>query len=194
MPWSKKDFLDVLSSAHRAERAWVEKARSQGRAIAHGRKIVLPDHNPKKDFCPTPDCVAAVQIEIKLRGLRFTSPDDYPYSTVFIDDMHGLAHADPPFAWVFVSKPTGKWVWACSLDWDDSWGEQNVYDAMRRYNVPMLVAPKSCLREPDQLLRLFFGSDGLQWVEGETGCFRDETQKQDPRPRGRSREAPKDSD
>jgi hypothetical protein len=194
MSWTKEKFLAVLSDAHKAEKAWVEMARGSGAAVAHGMKLVLPGHNPRKDFCPTPDAVACVQLEIKVRTLRFTSPDDFPYPTVFVDDAYGLSKGPEPFAWVYISKPTGSWVWASVLDRDDEWKLQDVYDSMRGFTVSTLVAPSSCLRPAEQLLRILFREDGLQYVEGEVGGFRGpqpELDRCDPRPKGRSRKAPK---
>jgi hypothetical protein len=154
MAWGKEKFLNVLAKAHKAERAWVESLRTDhGRAVAHGVKLVLEGHNPKKDFCPTPDAVAAVAIEIKLRNLEFTSPSDFPYDTVFVDDVTGLRKAEAPFAWVYVSQITGCWVWLCSIDRDGSWQERVVYDSMRGFAMPTLVAPSKFLRPAEQLER-----------------------------------------
>lgn len=195
MAWSKQKFLDVLGKAHKAEREWVDQRRGEGHALAHGVKLVLPNHNPKADFCPTPDALAMVQLEIKVRGLEFTSPDDFPYPTVFVDDLNGLAKGRTPFAWVYISDRTGEWVWLCSLDRDDSWKEQTVYDSMRGFTVPTLVAPSTHLRTAHSLCELLFPADQLGWVEGDVGGFRapDEADaKRDPTPRSRSRKAPKD--
>lgn len=194
MGWTKGRFLSVLASAHKAEREWVQDQRDRGLAMAHGVKLVLPDHNPRKDFCPTPDAVAAVALEIKVRSLTFTSPDDFPYPTVFVDDLNGLSRVTP-FAWVYISQKTGAWVWLSSLDRDDSWEEQTVWDSMRGFNVPTLVAPSRFLRHADRLCELLFPAESLQWVEGETGGFRGSeppADKCDPAPRGRGRKAPKD--
>jgi hypothetical protein len=162
--------------------------------VAHGKKVVLPGHDPRKDFCPTPDAVALVQLEIKVRTLTFTSPDDFPYPTVFVDDENGLSKGPEPFAWIFLSKSTGAWVWTSCLDRSDEWQFQKVYDSLRGFTVSTLVAPRSCLRPADQLLRLLFSGDGLQYVEGEMGAFRAEEQEPsrcDPAARGRGRKAPK---
>lgn len=194
MSWTKEKFLTVLAAAHRAEKAWVDSARVSGAAVAHGRKIVLPNHDPRKDFCPTPDAVALVQLEIKVRTLRFTSPDDFPYPTVFVDDAYGLRKGPEPFAWVFISKPTGEWVWVSSLDRNDEWEFQAIYDSMRGFNVTTLVAPSRCLRQADQLLRLLYPEGGLQYVDGEVGAFRATQQEPgrcDPEPKRRDRKAPK---
>jgi hypothetical protein len=162
--------------------------------VAHGRKIVLPGHDPRKDFCPTPDAVGLVQLEIKVRSLKFTGPEDYPYPTVFVDDQHGLSKGPEPFAWIFLSKATGAWVWTSCLDRNDEWKFQDVYDTMRGFTVSTLVAPSKHLRPAGQLLRMLFQGDGLQYVEGEMGAFRGpepEPSKCDPAPRGRGRKAPK---
>lgn len=196
MSWTKEKFLAVLKDAHKAERAWVDSARDFGAAVAHGRKIVLPGHDPRKDFCPTPDAVAMVQLEIKVRSIKFTSPEDFPYPTVFVDDQSGLSKGPEPFAWIFVSKPTGAWVWTSCLDRDSGWEFQPVFDSMRGFTCTTLVAPSSCLRPADQLLRMLFPGEGLQYVEGEMGAFRESEQepgKCDPRPKGRGRKAAKDS-
>jgi len=195
MSWTKEKFLGLLADAHRAEKAWVDSARGHGAAVAHGQKVVLPGHDPRKDFCPTPDAVALVQLEIKVRSLTFTCPEDFPYPTVFVDDEHGLSKGPEPFAWIFLSKPTGAWVWTSCLDRDDEWSFQKVYDSMRGFTVSTLVAPSGCLRPADQLLRMLFPGDGLQYVEGEMGAFRAEKQEPsrcDPAARGRGRKAPKD--
>jgi hypothetical protein len=193
MGWTKDQFLNVLASAHKAERAWVEEMRGRGTAVAHGVKLVLPAHNPRKDFCPTPDAVAAVALEVKVRGLKFTGPDDFPYPTVFVDDLNGLSRS-VPFAWIYISQQTGAWVWLSALDRDDTWKEQTVYDSMRGFNVPTLVAPSACLRPAAQLCDILFPSASLQWVEGAAGCFggaEEQAAKCDPAPRGRGRKAPK---
>lgn len=195
MSWTKKKFLSVLSDAHRAERAWVDAAREIGAAVAHGRKVVLPNHDPRKDFCPTPDAVACVQLEIKTRSLKFTSPADFPYDTVFLDDEAGLSRGPEPFAWVLVSKPTGAWVWASALDRDERWEFKTIWDSLRGFNVRALVAPSSCLRPASDLLRLLFRGDNLQYVEGDIGAFRGaESEPVEPctPAKSRKRKAPKD--
>lgn len=194
MSWTKEKFLKVLSDAHQAERYWVDSARVSGAAVAHGRKVVLPGHDPRKDFCPTPDAVAMVQLEIKVRSIKFTSPDDFPYPTVFVDDHSGLSKGPEPFAWIFVSKPTGAWVWTSCLDRDERWEFQDVWDSMRGFNCKTLVAPSCCLRPAGQLLRILYPGESLQYVEGEMGAFRAAEQdpsRNDPAARGRGRKAPK---
>jgi hypothetical protein len=158
---------------------------------------VMENHNPQRDFCPTPDAVAAVQIELKIRNLSFTGPGDWPYPTVFVDDVKGLKRGGYPFAWVYISQQTGGWTWLCSLDRDDRWQERIVYDSMRGFNVPTLIAPAEYLRHPDELRECIYPVSGLQWIEGETGCFREaptDPPELQPSPGRRRRKAKADPD
>jgi hypothetical protein len=155
-----RSFKTALSNGHRAERAWVEDLRQLGRSVAHGRKLVIRRHNKQKDHCETPDAVGLVSIEIKERSLKFTSPEDYPYETVFVDDMHGLERETiRHLAYVLRSKPTGEWVWLTPLD------------RGRGHIVPTLVAPRGCLRPAHTLVDFLYPHGHLEWVDADTGGF-----------------------
>lgn len=167
-----RSFRSALASGHAAERAWVDDLRLVGRSAAHGRKLVIAGHNKNKDHCETPDAVVMLSLEIKERSIAFTCPEDYPYETVFVDDMHGLERETlRHFAYVYKSKPTGKWVWLLTLDRDDSWVEQSVWDRGRNHEVPTLVAPKTHLRPASQLIELLYPHSLLEMVAGDTGLF-----------------------
>jgi len=196
-----RSFQSALTNGHRAERAWVDDLRSAGRSAAHGRKLVIKGHNKTKDHCETPDAVVMMSLEIKERSISFTCPEDYPYDTVFVDDLNGLAKERlKHFAYVFMSKPTGKWVWISALDRDSSWTEQDVFDRGRNHSVPTLVAPKSHLRSADELLQLMYPHTLLEMVAGDTGMFTqgggesEAIDKTDPAARGRGRKAPGQAD
>lgn len=194
-----RSFPSSLASGHRAERAWVDDLRSAGRSAAHGRKLVISGHNKNKDHCETPDAVVMLSLEIKERSISFTSPEDYPYETVFVDDLHGMARETlRHFAYIYKSKPTGAWVWLSALDRDETWVEQVVYDRGRGHEVPTLVAPKSCLRPAQQLITLLYPHSLLEMVDGDTRLFvsgggaSEEIDRQDPAARGRGRKAPRE--
>jgi hypothetical protein len=162
---------------------------------------VIKGHNKNTDHCETPDAVALVSLEIKERSITFTCPEDYPYDTVFVDDLHGMARETlRHFAYVYKSKPTGKWVWLSALDRDETWTEQVVFDRGRGHEVPTLVAPKSCLRPAHELITLLYPHTLLEMVAGDTGLFvqgggESETiDRANPAARGRGRKAPGKAD
>lgn len=167
-----RSFRRSLTSGHKAEQAWVEKARLLGLSVAHGKKVVLTQHNKMKDHCGNPDAALLMTVEIKERGLTFTSPEDFPYDTVFVDDLRGLGKETlRPFAYVFVSRTTGHWVWVTPLDRDDSWTETVVMDTTRGHKMGMLVAPKSHLRPAEQLQQYLVPHGLLHVIDGDTSLF-----------------------
>lgn len=167
-----RSFRNSLTNGHKAEQAWVEKARLLGLSVAHGKKVVLTQHNKMKDHCGNPDAALLMTVEIKERGLTFTSPEDFPYDTVFVDDLRGLGKETlRPFAYVFVSRTTGHWVWVTPLDRDDSWTETVVMDTTRGHKMGMLVAPKSHLRPAEQLQQYLVPHGLLHVIDGDTSLF-----------------------
>lgn len=167
-----RSFRNSLTSGHRAERAWVDSHRSLGLAVAHGKKVVLTKHDKAKDHCGNPDAAVLMTVEIKERNLTFTCPEDFPYDTVFVDDLRGLGReVIRPFAYVFLSRATGQWVWITPLDKDESWTEQVVRDTTRGHSMGMLCAPKSHLRPAQQLLDYLIPHELLGGIDGDTGLF-----------------------
>jgi len=143
-----------------------------GRSAAHGKKLVIAKHNKNKDHVESPDALGLVSVEIKERSLTFSSPEDFPYDTVIVDDLRGLGREKlKHLAYVYVSRPTGCWVWLSSLDRDESWTERVTFDRGRGHDVPCLYAPKSHLRPADELLNLLYPQSHLELVDGDTAAF-----------------------
>ena len=168
-----RSFQLALMGGQNAERKWCEGIREAGLCIGDGVKVTAEKHNKRTDHITTPDAVALLSIEIKERSIRFTSPEDFPYETVFVDDLRGLSmERIHPFAYVFISKPTGDWVWLTPLDRDRTWKEEETFDRARRHPLPVLVAPKKHLRHKDELLKLLYPHCHLDMVDGETDWLR----------------------
>lgn len=167
-----RPFANALKSGQDAERNWVDSMRHLGLSVAHGKKLVVKNHDPRSDHVESPDALGLFSVEIKERSLSFNSPEDYPYDTVFVDDCRGLSRE--PFRnliYVYVSRPTGKWVWLTILDKDDTWTERVTHDRGRGHDVPVLVAPKAHLRPAKELTALLFPHLYLDLVDGHTSLF-----------------------
>lgn len=167
-----RSFQSALANGQEAERRWVQDLRLLGRSVCHGKKIRVRSHCKRTGHVETPDAVALVSVEVKERTLSFTCPDDYPYDTVFVDDLRGLG-MEPyqNLIYVYRSKPTGKWVWLTMLDRDETWSEKVTFDRGRGHEVPVLVAPKKFLRPAERLVELIYPHCYLDLVDGDTGCF-----------------------
>ena len=167
-----RSFKSALAGGQNAERKWVDLLRAAGRSVAHGKKLVIKKHCKKEGHVETPDAVALLSIEIKERTLSFTGPEDFPFDTVFVDDCRGLGReALNHFAYVYVSKPTGQFVWLTPLDRDQTWTETVTFDRGRGHAVPVLVAPKSHLRPAESLIELLYPHGYLDLVDGDTSIF-----------------------
>lgn len=167
-----RSFAKALTEGHAAERAWVTDMRLHGRSVAHGKKLVVRKHDKNKDHVECPDALALVAVEVKQRTLSFTCPEDYPYDTVFVDDLRGYQQeAFHNLIYIYVSKPTGQWVWLTVLDRNDEWQEKVTFDTGRGHEVPVLIAPKRFLRPSWQLTELIFPHAYLDLVDGDTGAF-----------------------
>lgn len=167
-----RSFTAALANGHRAERKWVDAMRTIGRSVAHGKKIVVKKHCRKTGHVETPDALGLFAIEIKERSISFDSPASYPYDTVFVDDLRGMGmESMPNLIYIYLSKPTGKWVWLTILDRDESWAEDVTFDRGRGHEVPILVAPKAHLRPAEALINLLYPHEYLDLVDGPTEAF-----------------------
>ena len=167
-----RSFQSALNSGQQAERALVDDLRSLGRSVAHGKKIRVKHHCRKTGHVETPDALGLFSFEIKERSLSFHTPDDYPYDTVFVDDLRGMGmEGFKNLIYIYKSKPTGQWVWLCILDRDESWTETVTFDRGRQHEVPVLVAPKAHLRSSESLIELLYPHLYLDLVDGNTDCF-----------------------
>lgn len=167
-----RSFQSALRRGQDAERNWVDGMRGLGLSVAHGKKLVISKHDPRKDHVDTPDALALFSVEIKERSLSFTGPDDYPYDTVFVDDLRGLSKEPyKNLVYIYLSRPTGQWCWLCLLDRTSEWKEEVTHDRQRGHDVPVLVAPKRFLRPASQLIDLIFPHLYLDLVDGDTTCF-----------------------
>lgn len=164
-----------------AERQWVNELQDTGHAVAHGKKLVMPNFNPGRDRCHSPDAVALVRVEIKQRDLVFTSPEDFPYATAFVQNLSGEAtDLTAPLVYILRSAPTKCWVWVLAADRDERWQESFVRDTTRGSMLRMLSCPKEDLRTSDSLLPFLIKHDLLALIEGDTSAFL--RSKEDTRP------------
>lgn len=168
-----RPFSKALADGHRAERVWVEQMRKHNCAVAHGRKVVARNHCKQTGHVDTPDAAAVVGIEIKERSCAFSDPKSFPFDTVYVDDLRGMSmEQHRNLIYVYVSKPTGAFVWLTILDRNDAWKHATAFDKGRQHEVHVLEAPKSALRHADELMSLIYPLHLLGLIDGESGAFR----------------------
>lgn len=168
-----RPFQSSLAEGHASEQAWVDEMQGLSLSVAHGQRVVAKDFNPAVDHLQHPDAAGVIRIEVKTRGLTFTSREDYPYPTVFLANIANY-HKDAtnPLIYVIRSKPTGKWLWVISTDRDDTWSTGFRRDKTRNVNVHILECPKKFLRPPEDLAKILMHHSILDLIDGTADAFR----------------------
>jgi hypothetical protein len=90
-------------------------------------KIARKEYVNTKDILVLPSAV----LEVKSRNLRFTSPKDFPFDTVFIDTVSGYEQKKPkPRLYISVSRKTGCIIATSGVN-SGKWSKRKIYDKVR---------------------------------------------------------------
>lgn len=93
------------------------------------------------------------KIEVKSRNYNFTSPDDFPFDSIFVENVSGYEQRDnPPFAYVNISKPTGAMLFVGGNK-NSTWKIESAFDRTRKIKDEWYTAPRSKLRTMDNLIK-----------------------------------------
>jgi hypothetical protein len=91
-------------------------------------------------------------LEVKSRGFTFTSVEDYPYQTAFVDTVEGwVAKQVKAVAVAVVSQRTGGVV-IVPVSTEAEWSVRRVFDSKRGFSVNVLECPKRLLRSFEEFL------------------------------------------
>jgi hypothetical protein len=91
-------------------------------------------------------------LEVKSRSFSFTSVDDYPYPTAFVDTVEGWqAKEAKAVAVAVVSQSTGGIV-VVPVSTEPMWSVRDVFDSKRGFRVSVLECPKSLLRSFEEFV------------------------------------------
>jgi hypothetical protein len=91
-------------------------------------------------------------LEVKSRSFHFTSVNDYPYETAFVDTVEGwLAKRSHPVAVAVVSQKTGCVV-VVPVSTSGLWSKKTIFDSKRGFEVEVFECPRSALRSFEEFL------------------------------------------
>lgn len=161
MLWSENDalFKNLLQKGH----GW--QSLPFAFLKMHGFDVVMPELRVREDitkaaeFLETYDLMIGVDlaIEVKARPFAFTSPADWPANRLpaFVDTKKKWeARAIKPFAYVYVSEPTGCMVATCGLPAARKrWKEVARFDRVRGFREVFLTTDASTLVTMDGLVK-----------------------------------------
>lgn len=167
----RQAFRESLVEGQAHEESWVNSQKAAGLAVAHGVRGVV-EGVKWHERVQIPDAVGLFRLELKTRSIAFTTPDDFPYDTVFVCNAR-QRHKDitDPIAYIIQSKPTGCWAWILSTDESDDWVTRFVTDTRGRERVLTLECPRSYLRPAHTLQKFLLKHEQLEFVDGDTSVF-----------------------
>lgn len=155
IPWSQNDdlFFQKLEDGQEYAEYIASCLRNAGLpAVAAGvtRRRSIEE---AKNFSNTKDVLACGKIlEAKSRRRKFTSPRNYPFTTIFVDTVSGWrAKLEKPFAYVFVSQITRAILWLPGTD-DSDWQIRRAYDRERGIEDDFYEAPREWCRSFEDLV------------------------------------------
>jgi len=163
VPWSQNDalFKDLVSKGH----AW--QMLPYVFLKLQGFDVDMPDLTIRKDISKAGKWLESYDllvsrggkkhiIEVKSRPFRFTSPKDWPLNRLpaFLDTTKKWqAKTVKPFAYVFISKPTGAMVATCGLERAEGrWGKIKAWDRIRKFHEEFYTVRRGHLVGVDQLV------------------------------------------
>lgn len=125
----------------------------------HGFQVEMPTlvfRDSIKDaskFFETKDLIVnGKRIEVKSRKEKFSTPDDFPYSTAIIDTVKKLDGRDEvPHAYIMISRFTGCMLWANPQN-REGWKIEKKFDRTRKYWDSFYIMPKNDLLTMDSFL------------------------------------------
>ena len=151
-------FLRELKKGHNWQ-LWVGYLLlKEGFAVRVSSLATRPDHDSIDLYGDDGDVKVTfpgktVVLEVKSRNLYFTSIDDYPYQTAFVDRVNTWRRKadNKPVAICLVSQPTGAIV-VVPTSSESSWLVETVRDRVREYDRDYYLVNKICLARWESLL------------------------------------------
>lgn len=107
MTKSDQDFIDAFEGSKSAVEKVLAWAKGKNLDVAIKESRLRPDFDHRVEYADEGDLEIRKRIEVKHRKLKFTSAEDYPFSTVFVDEAYKVDRypIETLSSYVIVNKP-----------------------------------------------------------------------------------------
>lgn len=154
--WSKNDklFLSELKIGHQWQYLPALFFKLNNFDVEVPELKIRKSIKEASKFIDTVDLkVNGIEIEVKSRNESFTSPENFPYSTVFVDTVSGFNNkTNKPFAYVMISRSTGCMLWLPTSTYK-KWGTEFKFDRVRKIREQFYNADKKLLKSMESLVK-----------------------------------------
>lgn len=149
LAYSDEEFKSRLTGGVDAEHYVAERLRSWGFQVQEFGYVFRDSPDQISDFTKNQtDLIVSgyLNVEVKSRNVKFTSPDDYPYADAALDAQRVFDNKlKRPDLYVIHSRPTGALVIADARE-SDQWVVRPLHDRARNVTRDTYFAPKRVLK------------------------------------------------
>ena len=159
IPWSQNDplFRKLVTEGHAWQTLPCVFLRLSGFTVEMPDLSIREDISKADAWLESYDLkIEGLVIEVKSRPFKFTGPHDWPTPRLpaFLDTTKKWdARSMKPFAYVFISKPTGNMVATCSKGpARGRWGKTKRFDRVRKFHEEFYTVGRDHLVTMDVLV------------------------------------------
>lgn len=138
---SHKQFVKDLDDSQRHVAAvvdWMTKKRYKVKALP---QTVSPDYESRYEHQDSGDIELRCRVEVKGRNINFSGREDYPFATVFIDELYKIPSVYELFAYAICSADGG--CIAMVYNWTrEHWLEREKFDRVAGRSAIFMEIPK----------------------------------------------------
>lgn len=149
--WSENDelFKSELLKGRKWEEYVYKRITGWGLDAGIGRLIVRDNIAEAKDFKDQVDItVYGYTLEVKSRGARFTSPEDFPFDDIMIDTVSGVDSREKPAdIYVCVSQFTQRMIALPVASTREHWDSIRRWDHVRSIHDQFYVAHRDLWKD-----------------------------------------------
>jgi len=142
-------FVGDLRASQKHVQIIAEWLRAKGLTVDILPTRIRPDVHQMSDYADDGDILVSkdggqkYRVEVKQRKLRFTSIDDFPYSSIIVDVAHTWDRADPkPAAYILTNIDITAAI-VIKAKTSDQWVRTQKWDRFKKRNRTFLECPVS---------------------------------------------------
>jgi hypothetical protein len=136
-------FLKDFRSSITAVNTFAAILRTKGVQVWLPPTQVTPDFESRMEYADSGDMMIHLRAEHKVRNLKFTCREDFPYPTLIIDEKYKVdSKADSPLLAYFIQSEDGQCVACVYGHTKHRWQVEPVYDKLQgrtchNYTIPI---------------------------------------------------------
>lgn len=156
MNWKDNDklFFKELKEGYEWQKLAATFFEDRGLTVQMPELSIRDSFEEAGEYLDTKDLLVNGHIiEVKSRREKFTSAEDFPYSTIFVDTVAGYdSKVTKPLAYVMISRETKTMLCLPSWKRPKYWTQEKRFDRIRKIYETFYMCPKNRLQSLEDLV------------------------------------------